>query len=189
MHRFTWDMRHAGPWDADPQNAGRGPMVAPGRYQARLSVGSGFSETVDFSLRIDPRVAADGVTSADLEAQTNFNLEVRDLTSEAKMVLHRIDSLIERVRAMSVSGSVESRAASSVEAELTELRAKFVTAAGRYQTPMLSPQIGYLNGMTNRADQRPGNFAYSRLAQLRERLAEYSGELRALVTRIDGLTR
>ncbi len=175
MHRFTWDMRHAGPWDANAGSAGRrGPMVAPGRYQARLSVGSDVINTVNLSLMIDPRVAADGVTLADLEAQTAFNLEVRDFTSEAKMVLHRLESLLDRVRS---SGA----GAAAVEEKLTDLHAKFITVEGRYQTPMLISQIGYLNAMTNRADQRPGNHAHSRLVQLRERLAEYAAQLQAIL--------
>jgi photosystem II stability/assembly factor-like uncharacterized protein len=184
MHRFIWDMRHAGPWDANVRSAGRrGPMVAPGLYQARLSV-DGFSRTVDFNLQIDPRVAADGVTQADLEAQTALNLEIRDFTGEAKMVLHRLELLVEQVRdriAAVGTGSAVARSASAVEGKLTDLHANFVTAEGRYQTPMLIPQIGYLNGMTNRADQRPGNYAYSRLAQLRERLSGYSAELQSIV--------
>ncbi len=72
-------------------------------------------------------------------------------------------------------------AAAEVEAKLTKLHAAFVTAEGRYQTPMLIQQIGYLNGMTSRADQRPGNHALSRLVQLRERLAGYAAELQAIV--------
>jgi hypothetical protein len=173
MHRFNWDMRHAGPWDAIARNAGRrGPMVAPGMYQARLSVGGGFNRTVEFDLLIDPRVAADGVAQEDLEAQTDLNIKIRDFTSEAKMVLHRIEALLEQAR----SGE-----AAAAEGKLMGLRAKFVTAEGRYQTPMLIQQIGYLNGMTNRADQRPGNDAYVRLSQLRERLAGYAAELQAIV--------
>ena len=39
-HRFYWNLQHAGPWDANPQRSGqRGPVVIPGRYQARLSAG------------------------------------------------------------------------------------------------------------------------------------------------------
>ena len=45
---------------------------------------------------------------------------------------------------------------------------------------MLISQIGYLNGMPNRADQRPGNFAYTRLVQLKERFAVYVSEMRAI---------
>ncbi len=172
MHRFNWDMRHVGPWDANPRAAGRrGPMVAPGSYRARLSVGDEVIGAVDFDLQIDPRAIADGIAQADLEAQTAFNLEVRDFTSEAKMVLHRLESALEVAR-----GSNE-----TATSKLLALRSYFVTAEGRYQTPMLISQIGYLNGMTNRADQRPGNHAYTRLSQLRERLSEYVTRLQAIL--------
>jgi hypothetical protein len=42
---------------------------------------------------------------------------------------------------------------------------------------MLLNQINYLRGMTSRADQRPGNFAYSRLEELREQLDEIQRRL------------
>ena len=42
MQRFTWDMRHAGPWAPNaPNGGGGGPMVAPGKYTARLTAGPG----------------------------------------------------------------------------------------------------------------------------------------------------
>ena len=67
------DLRHSG---AD------GPMVAPGKYQVRLTAGS-WSDTKPLEVKIDPRVTADGVTQADLEEQTAFLLKVRDAMSEA----------------------------------------------------------------------------------------------------------
>lgn len=185
MHRFHWDMRHAGAWDADAAAAGRrGPLVAPGRYQARLSVGRGFSRTIEFDLLIEPRVAADGVTPEDLEAQTALNLEIRDFLSEAKMVLHRLQSLARQTRARGETvgdNSEVARAISALHEEISDLHSQFATAEGRYQEPKLISQIHYLHRMTNSADQRPGDDAYMRLNQLRQRFEEYDSRFRNIV--------
>ena len=62
---------------------GNGPLVAPGAFKARLTVG-GVSKTEPLVVKIDPRVAKDGVTVADLAEQTKFALKVRDALAEAR---------------------------------------------------------------------------------------------------------
>src|SRR5581483_11218597 len=78
MNRFVWDLRYAGgpAAAADGEGggfSGGGPMVAPGTYRAALTVG-GVNKTEPLIVRIDPRVAKDGVTAADLTEQTRFAL-------------------------------------------------------------------------------------------------------------------
>ncbi len=185
MHRFTWDLRHAGAWDAAARRAGRGgPMVAPGSYQVRLTVGDDRSNTERFGVLIDPRVAADGVTQEDLTAQVALNLKIRDVTSEAKMAAHRIASLREELNRKATEageGSELAKRAKTVDDKLAALEAQFVTAEGRYPQPMLLNQLSYLYGMTNRADQRPGADAYERLAGLEAALAGYVAELQRII--------
>ncbi|MCH8286576.1 hypothetical protein IIB79_08635 [candidate division KSB1 bacterium] len=65
--------------------------------------------------------------------------------------------------------------------KLTTLRSKFLTASGRYQTPMLVDQISYLNSMLNRADQKPGRDAYERFDELNGLLSDYLNELRQIL--------
>ncbi|MBK9314422.1 MAG: hypothetical protein IPM55_09295 [Acidobacteria bacterium] len=71
MNRFIWDLRYPG---VDGAFFG-GPIAAPGKYQARLSIGS-RSQMRSFEVKMDPRVAADGVTVADLQEQLDFSLRV-----------------------------------------------------------------------------------------------------------------
>ena len=56
--------------------------------------------------------------------------------------------------------------------QLNELQALMVDAGGSYPQPMFLGQLRYLQGMTSRADQRPGNFAYTRFDELSQQLAE-----------------
>src|SRR4029077_13631886 len=74
MNRFVWDLRFpggpAGGGDGEGGGfGGGGPLVAPGSFKARLTAG-GVTKTEPFTVKIDPRVAKDGTTVADLAAQT-----------------------------------------------------------------------------------------------------------------------
>ena len=164
MHRFLWDMRVAG---ADGRG---GPMALPGEYQLRLTIGNS-SETRSFTLLMDPRVVADGVTSADLQAQFDHNMKVGALSQEANTFASAVDDAIG-------SGSYSGRTLQELEA----IQALLVDAGGSYPQPMYLNQLRYLSGMTSRADQRPGNFAYSRFDELTQQLVD----LKARFTRVTG---
>ena len=153
MHRFVWDLRHVGPWGADRDRGGRGaPLVAPGTYETRLTAGDRtFSRT--FSVLIDPRVAADGVTEADLRAQERLSLRVRDALSAARRMAHDIESL-----------EADSDVLASLHAALVTDPEVF------YAEKMLIDQLQYLYGMTTSADQRPGADALERIETLEAEL-------------------
>ena len=78
LNRFVWDVRHK-----------NGLTVPPGRYQARLTVG-GATATESFNVLIDPRVAADGVTLADLQEQFDHNVRMRDLIDDVNQLVARL---------------------------------------------------------------------------------------------------
>src|SRR5262249_38217720 len=72
MNRFVWDLRYpggqAGGGDGEGGGfGGQGPLVTPGTYKARLTAG-GVTRSESIVVKIDPRIAKDGVTVADLEA-------------------------------------------------------------------------------------------------------------------------
>ncbi|HXU29256.1 MAG TPA: glycosyl hydrolase, partial [Thermoanaerobaculia bacterium] len=102
LNRFVWDLRLEPAvdfpgmilWNGNPP----GPRVAPGRYQVRLSV-DGAVETANFEVLPDPRSSA---SAADLQAQFDFLLSVRDKLSEA----HRAIGFIRDTR-----GSIDALAA------------------------------------------------------------------------------
>jgi len=176
MHRFVWDMRHAGPVDARTGRPGRGgPLAVPGLYRARLSVGE-WSETREFELEIDPRVAADGVTPEDLEAQLQLNVQILALQQRA-------DSVLAVIRRLAAAAGVP-RERKDV---LAALEREMATAQGiAYPQPMLLDQIRYLYAMLSRADQPPGGDAFERYEELREQLAGITARLDALGPREPG---
>lgn len=173
MNRFTWDYTIAGPWDANPARSGRnGPRVVPGRYSVRLSVG-GWSATRPLELRMDPRIARDGVTLADVREQFQHNVKVRDMVTEVNQVAAQIEEGRRRL------GGATS-AADTLRA-LEALRAKIVTPAVRYSKPELQAHIQYLYSMTMQADQKIGRDAITRYGVLRKELDERIAELRRVL--------
>ncbi|WP_419941414.1 VPS10 domain-containing protein [Candidatus Palauibacter sp.] len=177
MHRLRWDLR--------AQGEGRGgPIVPPGRYTVRLAAGDATAET-GLELRIDPRVAGEGVTVADLEEQYRFNLDVMETTAEAREVSNGIEGLRERLaEARADAGGGRNRTLDELAADLEELDAQVNDAEGSYPRPMLLSQLNYLGGMTSRADQAPGADAYARHEELQEEVRAVAEQLQALVRRL-----
>jgi photosystem II stability/assembly factor-like uncharacterized protein len=164
MHRFNWDLRHAGPEGAD-----RGPLVPPGVYTARLSVGD-WSKEYGFDVRIDQRVWAEGVTQEDLEAQFELGMEVVQTLVEAEDLAASVEAMLEELEEAAEAGE-PAEGMGALREELIGLRASLVDEDGSYPQPMLISQIEYLNDMISRADQPPGRDAYERLEQLQTELA------------------
>jgi hypothetical protein len=65
-NRFVWNAQH---------ESGLG--APPGRYQARLTV-DGTTLTQPFTMLVDPRIAAEGVTVADLQEQFQHNRTMQE---------------------------------------------------------------------------------------------------------------
>jgi hypothetical protein len=169
-NRFLWDLRHEGAWDANPARSGaNGPLVAPGRYRVRLKVGD-WSDEAPLEVKIDPRVAAAGVTQADLEEQERLNLEIRDTIGAARRLAARIDQTMPKA-----SGAARSA--------LERARARLVTAGGAYPQPMLIDQLLNLYRMTGSADQKVGRSAFAFLQEQKRLLAELTKEVDGLAVR------
>jgi photosystem II stability/assembly factor-like uncharacterized protein len=172
VFRLRWDMRRTLTQENEAQGRSfrsRGPLVAPGRYQATLQSGD-WSQSVSFSIRMDPRIAAEGVTREDLVAQESLCLRVMDLMGRARSIAARIEKEMEKTDA---SGSLKDR--------LSALRSRLVTAGGAYPTPKIIDQISYLYSMLDRADQKPGRDAYVRLDELDEALGLCQKDLEAVL--------
>ena len=92
MNRFVWDLRYDGPREAkgaDPEaDKVPGPVVTPGEYQVRMTVGD-QTHTETFEVLADPRATA---TRADLDEQLDLLLRIRDKLSEAREAVDRIRS-------------------------------------------------------------------------------------------------
>jgi photosystem II stability/assembly factor-like uncharacterized protein len=163
VNRFVWDVR---------QQAGI--LAPPGSYQARLKVGT-TTQTQPLTVLIDPNVAADGVTVADLKEQYEHNLRMRQLVSDANQLAARVRDAQARAKGESGPGS----RALQVDA----IAAKLFTEPVRYGKPGLQAHITYLAGMTTGADQKIGRDALERYATLRKDLDALSAELDKITSR------
>lgn len=176
VHRVVWDLRYPGPWAENRGQAGRsGPMVPPGTYQARLTVGD-QSSTVAFEALTDPRVVKEGITADLLTEQANFALSVRDTLSMARhaaAVLQRMEREVE---------GAETASAEELAKQLEAIHTQLLTSSRRYTPPMLLDQLQYLYGNLSRADQAPGDDAYTRHDELGAELGDLIDDLERVLS-------
>src|SRR6185437_6774702 len=78
LNRVVWDVRNK-----------EGVVVPPGSYQARLKIGSNIF-TEKLNVLIDPRVAEDGVTVADLQEQYEHNMRMREMVTQVTQLATRV---------------------------------------------------------------------------------------------------
>jgi photosystem II stability/assembly factor-like uncharacterized protein len=165
--RFSWDLRRAG-----QPGRGTGPAVVPGRYTVRLAVPGAAPVTTWLEVELDPRLAADGITADDLQAQHDLILRVAALAADAQQ-------LQDDVRAARQRLEQDGRTAALRQVDALERR--LVTQSGQaYAQPMLLAQISYLNGIVSRGDNRPHRDAFERYAELRRELDSMRVELRRI---------
>ncbi len=168
LHRFRWDMRHHGSWDASERKRySGGPMVSPGTYTVRFTV-DGKTMEESFALKLDPKVAASGVSLADVQAQESVALEIIALLSEVKKMGEEVK---EKQKVLKGNGELTADQQKQLE-QLKVLEKMLVTAKGTYMQPMLISQVNYLYGIVRRADQVPGRDVYQRLQVLKAEKAE-----------------
>jgi hypothetical protein len=157
MNRFVWDLRYPGgpaTGGGDMEggaSAGGGPLVPPGTYRARLTAG-GSVRTEPFTVKIDPRVAKDGVTAADLAEQARFALKVRDSLAEARQMAERVRQAIDAKR--------------GDQAKLQSVLERLVTKPGPYEDQMYIDQLSNVAREIGQADQKVGASAYERYTDL-----------------------
>jgi hypothetical protein len=160
-----WDYRWAG-----------GPMVAPGKYTVQLSAGEGAAGSPKtFAVTIDPRLATDGITVADLVAQEQFLLEVRDAQAQANELRSRLQQAMTTagVQPPPSPGPGQWPGAVTHAHPLQALWARLVTAPGTYEQGMLIDQLSNIIRAEGGADQKIGQEA-------RKRLDDLLTELRAI---------
>ena len=154
-NRFVWDVRNAA-----------GLTMPPGDYTLR------WNETrmeVPFKVLIDPRVAAGGVTAADLKEQFDHNVRMRELSAAAAQLLGRVRG--------GLSGANGDK--------VREIYLQLVnTPEGvRYNKPGLQAHIQYLAGMTAGVDQKIGRDAIERYQVLKKELDALTAEVDRLLGR------
>ncbi|MGQ0760726.1 MAG: hypothetical protein ACT4OT_01725 [Acidobacteriota bacterium] len=163
MNRVVWDLRNKD-----------GVTLPPGQYQARLKVGD-RTFTEHFNVLIDPRIAADGVTVADLQEQYEHNMRMRALVNDMNRLVARVREA--QRNANTTAGNGESTA------RLNALAAKLLTEPVRYGKPGLQAHITYLAGMTANVDQKIGRDAIERYAVLKKEFDAVKAEADQLLGR------
>jgi photosystem II stability/assembly factor-like uncharacterized protein len=165
VNTYRWDMRYP-----DASNfrgmilwAGgvQGPTIAPGSYTVRLTVGADKPVSQTLIVKRDPRSSA---TDADLIAQTQFALKLRDRMTEADDAVKKIRSIKEQLdeRAPKMSNVKEFGSLSklltdsigSVEDSVYQTRNK--SGEDPLNFPVrLNNQIAALMGFVQSGDRRP----------------------------------
>jgi hypothetical protein len=165
LNRFVWDLTVPG-----PNGRGRGPMVVPGTYTARLTV-DGQAQSRSLDVLMDPRVIADGVTVADVQEQFDLGIQIRTAIEDADATIGRLEQAMGRV----AEGS-------DVETQLKELERALITdrTISSYPQPMLRDQFQYLYGNSISADQEPAEDMYERLEVLVAELEQHKERLARL---------
>jgi len=174
MNRFVWDLRYAGgSASADGEGGGfggGGPLVPPGTYKARLTAG-GATKTESFVVKIDPRYAKDGITTADLVEQTKFALKVRDALAEARQLTQRVRQALD-----SKSGD---------QTQLQAVWDRLMNKPGQtaYEDKMWIDQMSNVNREIGIADQKVPASAYDRFNELMKEYASIKADAAKALTK------
>jgi hypothetical protein len=158
--RFVWDLRYGG---------AAGPLAVPGTYQVRLSAGE-WTQSRQLEVRIDPRVAAEGVTQADLQEQLELALKLRDAMADARALGSKL---------VAARQSAQPGTANALQA----LVDRVVTADVVYPQPMLADQLSNIARMIGQADQKVGRDAFMRFDDLMREMAAVKAEAAKLGVR------
>jgi hypothetical protein len=173
LNRFVWDLRYADSvrfpgmilWAGNM----RGPRVAPGKYQVRLTV-DGKAMTEAFEVRPDPRLTT---SASDYTKQLEFGLKIRDKVTEMhnaiiqiRDVRKQVDDLLKRV-AGQPSFKVINDAASALKKNLTSVEESlYQTKNQSSQDPLnypirLNNKLAALAGVVASADSAPTDQSYA----------------------------
>ena len=164
LQSVTWDLRYPGAttfpgmilWGGNTA----GPLAAPGTYQVRLTV-DGRAQTQPFTVRRHPLYT--DVTDADLQAQFDLAIQIRDKVSEANEAVIRIRDLKSQVAdrlakspdgRLKTAGDTLSKNLSAVEENIYQVRNQ------SNQDPLnfpikLNNRLASLLSVVNRGDGRP----------------------------------
>jgi len=120
LNRFVWNLRYedATKFPGMIMWAGEatGPLVAPGKYTAKLTV-DGHTQTQTFTVRADPRLKS---TPEDYAAQLALALQIRDKLSTVNEAVIRIRAAKKELERYEKEGSVKD-SAKALDKKLTDI--------------------------------------------------------------------
>jgi hypothetical protein len=190
-HRTRWDLRYGGAVTfegivLEGGNPALGPWAAPGRYQVRLTVDAN-EWTQQFNLHRDPRLP--GVTDADLVAQFELAVAIRDAETAANGGVLRIREVRARLEEDLVGSDDEQRNAraarfladiGAIEAELYQVRNQ--SPKDKIAFPIkLNDRLTGLRSHLERGDGPPTGPYLAVFEELSEELGRHLRELDRLI--------
>ncbi len=168
LNRFVWNMRLPDavriPNDKSAEGYLHGPVVPPGDYQVKLTVG-GSSQTQNFSILSDPRISA---SQEDLQQQFDLLVKIQNSVSDAHRAILKVRDLREQLTAwekrIEASKSSVSNAddlldsAKKLKEDLTNVENELiqVDAESSLQKPVkLNSKMATLSAFVDNADFAP----------------------------------
>tara|TARA_R110002073_G_scaffold72537_1_gene177250 strand:+ start:233808 stop:236834 length:3027 start_codon:yes stop_codon:yes gene_type:complete len=172
LNRFEWDLRQKGAW-SNSQNRSykNGPLVAPGMYTVKLTVGT-QTLAQNFELLIDPRIQEEGITKEIIVSQIAMQNEVISLLSEARKLEANLEKEAKTLKRKKTKTKADRL--TKITTTLKQLSNDNVV----YPQQMLVSQISYLLNMISSADQLPGQEATDRFKELQEQFNTLKQELK-----------
>lgn len=194
-HRVNWDLRYPGAtefpglimWAA----SSRGPLAPPGDYQVRLTV-DGVTQTRPFRIEREPRLLKD-VTDADLQAQFDLAMQVRNKASQANdaiLLIRGIKGQVdERIKKLD-TGKKPSQTLlfarsfndklSAVEGEIYQVKNQ--SSQDPLNFPIkLNNKIAALQGVIESADAKPTDQSREVFKMLSDKLDVQIGKMDAVI--------
>lgn len=192
-NRFVWNMRYP---DAEGFDglimwaAGlTGPKAVPGTYKVKLTV-DGAEMEVDFEILKDPRSES---TIADLQAQFDFLVSVRDKVSEMhkgikdiRDIKGQISGLNEKIsdddenKDLVTEGKRINKALTEIEEQLYQTKNKSGQDPLNYPI-RLNNKIAHLSGVAGRGDYKPTDQSIGVRDELVQQIDAQMGKLRTLL--------
>jgi len=168
FNRFRWDMTETGPWHKDEKRSYKnGPFAAPGTYNIRLTIDNEVLEQ-SFELLMDPRIEK-YVTPDDINKQISLHRKIKILLNDARRKLNKLEK---EKKALQKKDEMSAKDEDRLT-EVTSLISQLKTKEGIYELPRLVDQISYLYRMLGDTDQLPGQDAYERYEELKDRLLDF----------------
>jgi hypothetical protein len=201
LNSFAWDMRYPDavtfPGMILWAGSTRGPIAPAGTYSVRVTAGAAAPQVARFELKNDPRTSA---TAADLIAQFEFLMTIRDKTSEANNAVRTIRNVRGQIEERVAKAPRLSRNATAILSAMAAVEQEIYQVKNQSnQDPLnfpvkLNNKIAALNGVVASGPYRPTDQAvavYEVLAELlkvqtdllerilREDLERFNQQLRA----------
>jgi photosystem II stability/assembly factor-like uncharacterized protein len=187
VHSVTWDLRY-------PNAVGfpgmilwggglTGPSAPPGTYKVKL-IADGYTQTQNLVVRRNPMFAA---TDADLRAQFNLAIQIRDKVSEANNAVITIRDLKAQIAdrlakssdaSLKATGEKLTADLSAVEGEIYQVKNQAGQDPLNYPIKINNRLSSLLTGVVNSGDGRP-------VGKVPEIFTDLKAELKVLTDRMD----